>query len=242
MINVALINESTAVTDAQVQTAMAALQIQVSRDFAPAWGIDAQLNFIADKTQNPLAPGQWQLIILDNSDQAGALGYHDLTDEGLPMGKVFAGTDIQYGSQWTVTASHELLEMLADPDINLTAFIESGPHSGILYAYEVADAVEDDSLGYQINGTLVSDFVLPSWFETFQTNGPFDYQKQVQSPLQLLSGGYIGIYDIKKGGGWTQLTADQRGERYETRPRVGSRRDKRRTPRSFWLKSARKHV
>jgi hypothetical protein len=42
------------------------------------------------------------------------VGYHDLTNEGLPLGKVFAGSDMVNGYNWTVTASHELLEMLID--------------------------------------------------------------------------------------------------------------------------------
>ena len=47
--------------------------------------------------------------------------------------------------KWTVTFSHrELLEMLADPNINLCAFDEDARR---LYAYEVCDAVEADALG-----------------------------------------------------------------------------------------------
>jgi hypothetical protein len=234
MIQIAVINQSSAVSDTEVKAAVAALQIQVSRDFAPVWGVDATLTFI-DKGKPP-PDGSWWLVIFDNSDQAGALGYHDITNQGLPIGKVFAGTDIKYGSKWTVTASHELLEMLGDPDINLTVFIEHG-RGGSLYAYENCDAVEDDSLGYDINGVTVSDFVFPSWFETFRTSGPFDFQNKVTSPLQLLPGGYIGIFDIRRGSGWTQITADSTASRYEARARVGSRRERRRTPRSEWLKS-----
>jgi hypothetical protein len=42
-IQVAVINTSTVLTDDQVQAAVPALQIQVHRDFAPVWGIDADL-------------------------------------------------------------------------------------------------------------------------------------------------------------------------------------------------------
>ena len=57
----------------------------------------------------------------DNPDQAGALGYHEITSQGTPLGKVFAKLDLQSGASWTVTLSHELLEMLADPWINWCA-------------------------------------------------------------------------------------------------------------------------
>jgi hypothetical protein len=188
-IQIAVINASTVLTDSDVEAVLPALQTQVHRDFAPPWGIDADLTFVPQGT-TPV-PGSWWLTVLDNSDQAGALGYHDVTNEGLPLGKVFAGSDLQYGYKWTVTASHELLEMLADPAINLTVFVQSDADSGKLYAYEVCDACEADQFGYEISGTMVSDFVFPGWFETFRSPGStaFDYGKHVNSPLQLLPGG-----------------------------------------------------
>lgn len=65
------------ITDNDVKKVVPALQTQVSRDFAPAWGIDADLVFVP-KGKKPPAK-YWWLVMLDNSDQAGALGYHDLT-------------------------------------------------------------------------------------------------------------------------------------------------------------------
>ena len=234
-IKIAVINESKAVTDKEVQTAVAALQKQVTNDFAPVWGTDADLKFVP-RTAQP-AKGAWWLVILDNSDEAGALGYHDVTDEGLPLGKVFAGTDIQYKLSWTVTASHELLEMLGDPDVNLTAFVETKT-GGTMYAYEVADACEADEYGYKIDGILVSDFVYPTWFESFHKAGTqYDHQKKIKKPFQLLPGGYIGKYDVK-GGSWTQLNAEGTRLKYEMRPKVGSRRERRRTPRDQWIASS----
>src|SRR5271157_173678 len=100
--SISVINQSSVVADADVKRAVAALQKQVSEHFAPAWGVDAMLTFIPSGAAPP--PGTWWMVVLDSSDQAGALGYHDLTTDGLPLGKVFAGTDMQYGTQWTVTA------------------------------------------------------------------------------------------------------------------------------------------
>jgi hypothetical protein len=238
-IQIAVINASTVLTDAQVQPAVSALQIQVHRDFAPVWGVDADLTFVLTGSQP--APGTWWLTILDTSDQAGALGYHDVTDQSLPLGKVFAKSDIDSGYNWTVTASHELLEMLGDPDINLTAFVQTDQNSGAgtLYAYETCDACEADNYGYDINGTTVSDFVYPTWFESFPhpAGAQFDFGKYVQAPFQLLPGGYIGVYNITAGNGWQQQTAQQGPYHYAMRARPGSRRERRRTPRNQWLKS-----
>lgn len=236
-IHIAVLNRSTVLTDAQVSAVVPALQTQVHRDWAPAWGSDADLTFVASNQQP--APGAWWLVISDDSDQAGALGYHDLTSEGLPIGKVFARSDLDAGLQWSVTASHELLEMLADPDINLAAYVFTSGTTGHLYAYEVADACEADQYGYQINGVTVSDFVFPAWFENFRTAGStqFDFGKHITTPFQLLPGGYIGVFDITGGSGWHQLTAQDSPARYAMRARVGSRRERRRTPRDQWLLS-----
>jgi hypothetical protein len=235
-IQVSLFNRSTVLTDAQVQAAVPALQTQVHRDFAPPWGIDADLAFVP-KSKKP-DPKSWWLVILDNSDQAGALGYHDVTATGLPIGKVFAGTDKQYGNQWTVTASHELVEMLGDPEINLTVFVQTSNTAGRLYAYETADACEADGDGYKISGVLVSDFVYPAWFEASAKPGTqLDYRNLIKKPFDLRPGGYIGYFDIGSGSGWQQLHGQLARQKYASRPHVGSRRERRRTPRDLWLKS-----
>jgi hypothetical protein len=235
-IQISVINASTVLTDNEVSPVVATLQKQVTNDFRPPWGVDAELNFIPTGATPPA--NTWWLSILDDSDQAGALGYHDLTPDGLPVGKVFAGTDLKYGTQWTVTASHELLEMLADPNINLTVFVQNDQSTGILYAYEVCDACESDNLGYPIDNIQLSDFVFPSWFENFRATGStqFDQTKQIQSPLQLLPGGYIGVFDVNSGSGWQQQTA-QKQPNMQSRGNVGSRRERRRTPRQEWMLS-----
>jgi hypothetical protein len=235
---VALINGSTVLRDAEVRAAVGPLQTQVRRDFAPAWGITAHLAFVG-KGKRPPA-GAWWLAVLDDSDAAGALGYHDLTDAGLPLGKIFAGSDRRAGDRWTVTASHELLEMLADPDINLAAITEGRDGTLTVYAYEICDPCEADRLGYSIDGVLVSDFVHPAWFESFRRSGGarFDQRGRIKRPFQVLPGGYLSVYRAPPGSGWTQVTAQPGRAAYASRPRVGSRRERRRTPRHLWVRSA----
>src|ERR1043165_1231956 len=81
------------------------------------------------------------------------------TDWGLPLGKVFVRTTLSSKNLVSVTASHELAEMLADPAIDLAA---EAP-DGTFYAYEVADPVEDET--FQVAGIPLSNFAYPSWFE-----------------------------------------------------------------------------
>jgi hypothetical protein len=236
-IQISVINESTVLADTDVVPVVAALQKQVTNDFGPVWGTAGQLNIVPKGTQPP--SGNWWLVLLDDSDQANALGYHDLTTEGLPIGKVFAASDLKAGTSWTVTASHELLEMLGDPNINLTVFVENSNTAGILYAYEVCDACEDDSLGYQIDNVLLSDFVYPSWFESFRSEGStqFDRMNKMQTPFQLLAGGYIGIFNVNSGSGWQQQTAEKHPTNVLYRGAVGTRRERRGIPHELWVNS-----
>jgi hypothetical protein len=143
------------------------------------------------------------------------------------LGKVFAGLDIQSGGSWTVTLSHELLEMLADPWINWCA---QGP-DGKVYALEVCDAVEADELGYQIDGVLVSDFITPAWFEPTQADR-VDFKERISKPLQLAAGGCISVLNI--GGKWTQLAAQA-----QTPIPAGSRRQRRDMAKPEWRRSLR---
>lgn len=226
-IEIAVMNKSSVVTDEVVQGVVPALQKQVTRDFAPVWGSGASLSFVPQGSKP--AKNAWWLVVLDNSDQAGALGYHDMTANGLPISKVFAKTIQQYGEEWTVAASHELLEMLADPNINLTVF-EQSKSGGRLYAHEVCDACQSQNFGYKVDNVLLSDFIYPTWFESFRKQGStqFDHENKIQKPFQLLKGGYIGVYDVLSGSGWKQITAEK--DNIRARPPVGSRRERRTIP------------
>ena len=228
-VQISVINENTVLADADVTPAVAALQKQVTHDFRPVSGTDAELIIVPKSTQP--SNGSWWLVLLDDSDQADALGYHDLTTEGLPIGRVFAASDLKAGTSWTVTASHELPEMLGDPNINLTVFAQNSNTAGILYAYEVCDAREDDSLGYQIDNILLSDFVYPSWFESFRAEDStqFDRMNKIQAPLQLLAGGYIGTFNVTSGRGWQQTTAEKHPTSLRTR------RERRNIPHDLWV-------
>jgi hypothetical protein len=119
--------------------------------------------------------------------------------------------------------------MLADPWINWCAF---GDDSKI-YALEICDAVEDDKLGYEIDGVLVSDFITPAWFEPTCADR-IDFNKHLSKQLELARGGYISFFDPSSG--WTQINAKGEGG-----PRIppGSRRQRRKLIRPAWRNSLR---
>ncbi len=224
---IAITNASTCLSDEQVEAVLPALQRQVSYDFRAYWDLDCTLTFLG-KDQRP-TKGWWQIVVVDNPDQAGALGYHELTSAGTPLGKIFAQFDIQNGSSWTVTFSHELLEMLADPWINWCAV---GSDNRV-YALEVCDPVEADGLGYRIDSVLVSDFITPAWFERTCADR-VDFQQHVTRELELVAGGYISIFEAQRG--WRQITAQGEGGPSGA---PGSRRQRRKMGREAWKKSER---
>lgn len=226
MPTVALINRSSVVTDHESALMAIALQTQVSRDFAPIWGMGATVDFVPGATIPP--PGCWWLTILDDADQAMALGYHELTDEGLPIGKVFARTSMKAGDEVSVVASHELLESLSDPNVNLMCQVYPARGAPEIFAYENCDACESDEFGYEIGGILVSDFVTPSWFNSAApSDSMLDFKGYIAEPLQLLKGGYIGVRTLM---GWTQITADRGDHKSTSNEYVGNRWHRRNTP------------
>jgi hypothetical protein len=195
---IAIENKSSALTDKEVQAAIPALQQQVNYDFKPYWNEGARLVWVPSGSSRPTGAGSWLLSVLDDSDQAGTLGYHDVTSDNTPLLKVFAKTDLDSGLSWTVTASHEILEALADPWVSSAWQMTNRE----FVALEVGDPVEADELGYMIDGTLVSDFILPAWFVKGLKVPKYDFAGHVGGPLQVAPGGYVSIF--VSGKGWTE--------------------------------------
>jgi hypothetical protein len=185
---VAFVNLATVALGVGLDKLVAALDKQMRQDFVPIWGYPAKL-YVAEKPK----PGEWAVVFLDNADAADALGYHDITKDGQPISKVFVETTLAAKQKVSVTASHELLEMMIDPGAQLWA-----QHTnGAFYAYEMCDAVEDEE--YVIDGVAVSDFVHPSFFESWHRPGSvqFDHLKKVSQPFQTLPNGYQIVSDGK---------------------------------------------
>jgi hypothetical protein len=230
---ISVINESTVCADEQIAAWTKAVQDQVVQDFAPLWGVTATLVFVPKG--GTLDPKTSWIAVLDDADQAGALGLHDLTDTGLPLGKVFARTTLQARDQVSVVLSHETLELLADPNINRLAVC-----NGRRWAVEVADATEDDAYGYQKDGVLLSDFVGPRFFDLAVT-GPYDFRNLLKGPCpHMLPGGYLSFET--PWGEWRQIfgaePSDARAA-YKARPLHGSRRHRRMIGNENFIRSVR---
>ncbi len=218
---IVVINESTKITDAEVQKMMPAFEHQWNIDLKPVWGVDTATFEFVPKGRKP-ASGTWWMVFLDDSDQAGALAYHDLTSEGLPISKVFVKTLLDDKGSVSVGATHEMCEMAVDPWLN-SAYQDL---QGSFWAGEVCDPVEDDKYGYEINGILVTDFVTPNWFGHQHAQAQIDLKNHALKPFEVLSGGYAQKFDPQQG--WTQVNGSQalRSAMAAHAPK-GSRRDRR---------------
>lgn len=194
-----VINKSTVVSDADLAKICAAIELQIHRDFAPIWtmGYGAQVAVRGTPVKSSRTARHLTVFVLDDSDVANALGYHDVDEHGNPLGKVFAATDLKYGLELSVTMSHEILEMLGDMFCSDGWFVDS--HRW--FAREMSDPCEADKLGYEINGVLVSDFVTPEWFQ-IGSDGPWSFRDSLPGALTLAPGGYCSLWS--QATGWIQ--------------------------------------
>jgi hypothetical protein len=237
-----------ALEEAEVKRVVAALEKQVQRDFAPIWNISAEIRYVgkAEKARDEA----WQLVLLDS---AGGYddGYHELTRAGLPLGRVFLRTATKEKTGWASTASHEVLELLANPETTFGVFVQDSSSGSRVYSYEVCDPVQDDPYCYVIDGFHMSDFVYPAWFETWHAprSVPFDHARKLERPFEVPKGCYACYYEAREkkwvddwGGKETPTTLHPDGgygSRLAGTGRGGSRRLLRERPRHEWRKSTR---
>jgi hypothetical protein len=197
------------VSDEELQVAIRAINRQIKEDFEPYWSLGATLRLegrsgLQPDKENPSdMRGDAVVYIWNEADVPGALGYHDRNFSGIPFGFVFTELSREIGENWSVTLSHEALELIADPEVNLLVM---GPHPNpdegereVFHWYEMSDAVQAET--YEIDGVQVSNFVLPLYFTGGdEFVGRNDFLGRAPNGQTLKSfginpGGYVGFYD-----------------------------------------------
>ena len=157
----------------QLQQIAAALQQQVDNDFAPVWGVRADISAPAAGDAIPL--DALKLNVVESIPGAG--GVH-LDDQGQPYAEAVNGPDL------SISISHEVLEMLVDPWGNrftLGPDIDPGfQDQEVFYLVEVCDPCE--ATHYPVDGVEVSDFVYPSFYDP-KGVAPFDFKGALAAPL-----------------------------------------------------------
>lgn len=195
----ALVSESASIGLPEVTRVAAALDKQATRDFSPIWGINASIHAFESLEDVPL--GYWPMVIQDDIGFQGAAGIH-LDKDGQPFALISSGDG------WSLTASHETLEMLADPFGNRTIAGPSiKPGQGrVSYLVEVSDPSEAAEFSYTVNDLTVSDFYTPAYFDPVTAAGVrYSFTGALTEPRQVLKGGYLS-WQEPVNGHWFQAT------------------------------------
>ena len=196
---IAIVSETQNINDSQLNRVAAALQKQAIRDLEPIWNIIATIDAFSKLEDVPL--GYWPIIVRDDIGMPGAAGVH-LDDHGQPFALV------QYSDSWSLTASHEMLEMLADPfGSRLVAGDSPMPGQGrVEFLVEVSDPTEDAQFGYTVNGILVSDFLTPNFYDPVAAPGVrYTFGGHLDAPRTIADGGYLSWHEPVSDHWWQQI-------------------------------------
>src|SRR5437762_7857854 len=161
----------------------AALQRQATRDFSPLWGVRASVDAFPRLKDVPI--GYWPMIVETDIHTPGAAGVHE-DRNGQPFAL------IEMSDSWSLTASHEMLEMLGDP-FGKRVIAGRSPKRGqgrVEFLVEMCDPCEADEFGYTVNDILVSDFITPNFYDPKRADGVrYSFTGALPGPRQILRGG-----------------------------------------------------
>src|SRR5262249_9011448 len=189
-IHIALVSEVKELAEADLARVAAALQKQASSDFKPLWNVGATVEPF--KTLGDAPSGYWPIIIKKDIGVPGAGAIHT-EKNGEPFAMVtYRGTL----DDWTLSASHTMLEMLVDP---LGNRMSPGPSPNpadkdktVNFLVQIADPVESKENAYKIDGILVSDFVTPAFYSISRANDArLSFNGAAKDPFRITKGGYM---------------------------------------------------
>jgi hypothetical protein len=199
-IKVGIVSKTPEVTFEEVSHVANALTMQVSRDFTPIWNVSASVMSYASASHVPA--GSWPIFVVPKLPP-GEGGFH-WTKHKQPFAEVEAG------GTWSLSASHELIEMLVDPSGNrLIAgpelLVQGGkivenPQKQVEYLVEACDPCESADCSYLIEDVVVSDFFTPHFHDPVASAGTrYSFTGKLTYPRQVLSEGYISWSDPETG-------------------------------------------
>lgn len=235
---VGFVNRASSIKYDEFRNVVTALNHQARHEFGPCWSFKASAVALPKNFVESLDKVDAVIYIEDKPKKNdGTLGYHDRRASGMPFGVVYHDISDRLGEPWSVTASHELCELILNP---WAGSFEWGPHPEtgryVFHWREACDAVQAHP--YTIknkNGSRVevSNFVLPLYFTIeSEAPGPGRYKandwletKRLKS-FGLLSGGYIGFFDPKSGKEGSTFANRESERRFRIKADAGQTRRK----------------
>lgn len=203
---VGLIDKTSELDPEMVSGVAAALNVQVTRDLPQFWSVQATVIALTTKK---VPSGVWPVFLVKQLPP-GEGGFH-LDKHNQPYAEVIASPSSE---GWTVAASHEVIEMLVDPNgnrlqsstaIEITAGKIRDGSGQYEYLVEACDPCEADDYSYTIQGFAVSDFLTPHFYDLAVTPGTrYSFTGALTKPREILPGGYISWID-QETEEWQQL-------------------------------------
>ena len=207
LIQIGLVDKTKKIDPALLTAAAAALNVQVIQDLPKYWPITATVQYLSEPTHIPV--GTWPLFLVA-SLPPGEGGFH-MNKHKQPYAEVIASPESE---EWTIDASHEIIEMLVDPYGNRMQTSQAIAIQGddvvdapgkFNYLVEAADPCEADSYTYSIQGIAVSDFITPHFYDAGQvTSTNYSFTGAIKRPRQVLPGGYISYVNLETNE-WQQI-------------------------------------
>ena len=188
-----IVNRSThqsARIDAAIDAMTGAVRIQL-RDVARQWG-----EYVWQVVDDANRQG-FEVVLLDDSDAAGALGYHDLDADGRSYAcgsSHRSSTTAAPGSAVRTPSRRPCRTRRASWWATRPRTTGSRRCTGKLVAVELCDPVE--SCAYTITlpdgrRVSVSDFVYPDWFNPYAEGKQLDHMNVLHAPFKSTEGGYV---------------------------------------------------
>jgi len=125
---ISVINHASAkISDDELQKCIRCINWQIAEDFEPYRGFGGQLRLEGRIGKEPASDnpvemrGDAIIYVWDTLDVGTAVGEHKKYYSGIPYGFVFTKICDELHENWSVALSHEALELIGDPQLNLFA-------------------------------------------------------------------------------------------------------------------------
>ena len=190
LVQIALIDTTGTIRFRRMEQVAAAIEHQMRHHLGRFYDVDARI--FALRHGEELPNRTWPVHIVPEVKKGG--GFHsDIS--GAPFAKVCIGP------HWTMSASHEILEMVFDPTgsrlhtapaIHLVDGRVENAKGSFRYLMEICDPCESADWAYTIDDVVVSDFYTPDYFDRHpRAGGHYSHHRSIGAPRQVPKGGYL---------------------------------------------------